>query len=91
MPRYHGLWGSQQYTCTSVTTVHRLRWASSILRFHVKDRRNAAGSVRTRWLSAVTTRAVSSPGTFTSIVTRDCRSTNVAMCVCCEPVIRSPS
>ena len=42
-------------------------------------------------ISAVTTLAVSFPGTFTSIVKRDRRSTKVAMCVLWEPVIRSPS
>lgn len=70
---------------------NRLCWAHSIPRSQVIDRRKAEGSCRTGLLSAVTTLAVSFPGTFTSIVKRDCRSTKVAMCVFCDPAIKSPS
>jgi hypothetical protein len=42
-------------------------------------------------LLAHTTLTVSFPGSFTSIIKRDCRSTGVAMYVFCELIIRSSS
>jgi hypothetical protein len=78
-PRCQGLCGSQKYTFTSVATVKLLCLAISSPRSQVKERRRAAGSLRTCRVSAATTTAVSLPETFTGAVKREWRSTKVAM------------
>src|ERR1022692_1832324 len=63
VPRCQGLCGSQKYTFTSVATVNALCLAISKPRSHVSERRNVAGSLRTRRLRAATTASVFLLGT----------------------------